>query len=236
MPEPTAPSRPRGVSTERRSIDLANGIVETLRRELAEGRYGPDAVFTELALSERFGVSRTPVREALLLLARDGLLVQRDRSFGLPRYTTSDMADLFAVRQKLEPYAIRRIVELCPAREIDAYVAKARAELRAELDADAYIQANRRIHSALLALCRNPHIRDAIEMFDQQTAFIRQKTLRDRATRELSISLTHRLLDAMAHRDATGAEAAAHAALAAAHEAIDRALGKRLSAAPSGVA
>jgi len=208
----------------KRPADLASNIVQVLREELAQGIYKPDVLFTELALSERFGVSRTPVREALLLLERDGLLVQRERSFGLPRYSAQQMADLFDVRSNLEPYAIRRIVELLPAEQIDAYVKWAREVLQDIPDHAAYIQAHQRVRSALLQLCHNPFIRNAIEMFDHQTAFVRQQTLRHDDIMALSLKLTHNLLDALARHDADAAEAAAEATLRAAHEAIDRLL------------
>lgn len=206
--------------SERRPADLATGIVGVLRQELAAGVYEPEAVFTELALSERFGVSRTPVREALLLLERDGLLVQRERSFALPRYSRQQMDNLFDVRRQLEPYALRRIVELRPAPEIDAYVAWAREALRNKADTAAYIQAHQNVRAELLRLCHNAFIRNAIETFDHQTAFVRQQTLRHSENLTLSVRLTNELLDALSKHDPDAVEAAAEASLQAAHQAI----------------
>lgn len=217
----TLPSSP-----ERRPLDLATGIVDALRQELAAGRYDSDTVFTELALSERFGVSRTPIREALLALERDGLLVQRGRSFGMPCYSAKQMEDVFVVRQQLEPYAIRRIVELQPAAKIDAFIEWARTELQGDFTPDTYIAAHQKVRTALLQLCRNAVIRDAIETFDHQTAFIRQQTLRHPDSLALSLKLTRQLLDALAKHDPDAAESAAQDTLVAAHEAIKRILQK----------
>lgn len=205
---------------EQRPPDLATEIIDVLRQELAAGIYDTHTVFTELALSQRFGVSRTPVREALLSLERDGLLTQRDRSFGLPDYSAKQMTDLFIVRRQLEPYAIRRIIEIQPAAKIDAYIAWARAQLHGKTDTENYIPAHQEVRTALLQLCPNPFIRNAIEMFDHQTAFIRQRTLRQPHNLALSIKLSQQMLDALATHDPDAAQAAADAALTAAHDAI----------------
>jgi DNA-binding GntR family transcriptional regulator len=207
-----------------RPSDLSTSIVETLKRELGDGQYGPSASFTELALSERFGVSRTPVREALLILERDGLLVQLERGFGLPRYTQQNMADLFAVRRQLEPYAFRRIVETSNVQQLDRFVVAARQNLETGSSNLNYIQTNLSIRQELLALCPNRHIREAIDLFDHQTAFIRQQTLRDPKTREISIDLNRRLIDAVAANDPNAVEAATLALLDAAQGAIIRVL------------
>lgn len=212
------------------TTDLATTIVEVLRQELADGVYDHNTLFTEVALSKRFSVSRTPVREALLLLERDGLLTQRERSFGIPQYSRQQMADLFLVRLRLEPYAIRRIVELRPEDEIIKYVQWARSRLPTHNaivnDAQHYINVKRETHRALLKLCHNPFMRDAIEIFDYQTAFIRQKTLRVDKHRQHSLTLTHGLLDSLAARNPEAAEKAVSKTLIAASQAINEVLSK----------
>lgn len=214
--------------TDSPTVDLATSIVDVLRQELAEGIYDHNTLFTEVALSKRFSVSRTPVREALLLLERDGLLVQRERSFGLPQYSRQQMADLFAVRLQLEPYAIRRIVELRSKSDIDNYVQWARKQLPAPgapvPTADEYISINQKVQWGLIKLSHNPFIRDAIQIFDYQTAFIRQKTLRVATNRELSIALAHELLDTLSKHNPEAAEQAVTRSLIAANAAIDQVL------------
>jgi len=200
--------------------DLAGQVYEAVRAALADGRHPPEAVFTETDLAAQFGVSRTPVREALSLLARDGLLMQTGRSFRVPRYDLSDMQALFAVRARLEPYAVRRAVELASSDEIAAFVAMASAELAQEMDAAAYMRTHRRIRSALFALAGNRRIVDAIETFEHQTAYVRQQTLQDPANRQLSIELTRNLLAALAVRNAAAAEGAMAKILDAAFEAV----------------
>lgn len=200
--------------------------METLKRELGEGLHGSEEFFTEVALSERFGVSRTPIREALLALERDGLLVQLDRGVGLPKYTLKDMADLFAVRRQLEPYLIRRIVESCEPVKLQSFVQLARSILGSSETEHPYIQTNQSIRRELIALCPNRHIRQAIELFDQQTAYIRQQTLRDPQNGALSLELTLRLVNDISRRDAEAAETTSNAILDAAYQAIQRVMAR----------
>src|SRR5690606_23155889 len=115
-----------------------------------------------------------------------------------------------------EPYAIRRIVETQPAAKLDAYVQWAREQLHDATEPHSYIAAHQKVRTALLQLCQNPIMRSTIEMFDHQTAFIRQRTLRQPNSLTLSILLTHQLLDALEQHAPAATEAAAEATLAAA--------------------
>lgn len=226
MSEKPRSPRQKKAGSQIRSADLSSRIVDTLKRELGEGLHGPEEAFTEVALSERFGVSRTPIREALLALERDGLLVQLERGFGLPKYTLKDMADLFAVRRQLEPYLIRRIVESCETPKLQEFIKFAQSILDSRETDNHYIQANQSIRRELIALCPNRHIRQAIELFDQQTAYVRQQTLRDPKNCALSRELTLQLVNDMSKGDAEAAEAASNAILDAAHQAIQRVMSK----------
>ncbi|MCM0622466.1 GntR family transcriptional regulator [Nocardioides bruguierae] len=80
-------------------------VYETLRVRLTQGHYPPDASLVPQALSEEFSVSRTPVREALGLLERDGLLVATSRGFALRRRSDEEVLEIFEVRAILESSA-----------------------------------------------------------------------------------------------------------------------------------
>ncbi|MFJ1609476.1 FCD domain-containing protein [Streptomyces sp. NPDC088253] len=72
---------------------------------LTSGYYPPDASLVPLARSEEFAVSRTPVREALALLERDGLLVPTRRGFALRLRSDEEMLELFEVQAVLDATA-----------------------------------------------------------------------------------------------------------------------------------
>ncbi|MFE4965833.1 GntR family transcriptional regulator [Streptomyces sp. NPDC056660] len=77
-------------------------IYDELRHRLTSGRYPQDASLVPLALSEEFAVSRTPVREALALLERDGLLVSTRRGFAVRQRSDEEMLELFELRAVLD--------------------------------------------------------------------------------------------------------------------------------------
>ncbi|WP_218036948.1 GntR family transcriptional regulator [Streptomyces hyaluromycini] len=77
-------------------------IYDELRHRLTAGRYPQDASLVPLALGEEFAVSRTPVREALALLERDGLLVSTRRGFAVRQRSDEEMLELFELRAALD--------------------------------------------------------------------------------------------------------------------------------------
>jgi len=80
-------------------------IYDALRQRLTSGYYPADASLVPLALSEEFAVSRTPVREALALLERDGLLVPTRRGFALRLRSDEEMLELFEIQAVLDATA-----------------------------------------------------------------------------------------------------------------------------------
>ncbi|WP_168702632.1 GntR family transcriptional regulator [Gordonia paraffinivorans] len=88
-----------------------DAVYEALHERLTHGYYPADVVLIPQALSEEFGVSRTPVREALGLLERKGLLVAASRGFVLRIRSDEEMLEIFEVRAILESSAAAAAAE-----------------------------------------------------------------------------------------------------------------------------
>lgn len=88
------------------SKTTASRVHEALRLAILEGAFGPGERLRTETLAERFGASRTPIREALLMLERDGLveLLPR-RGAVVSSFDIGDLLDLYEVRALLEPHA-----------------------------------------------------------------------------------------------------------------------------------
>ena len=82
---------------------LRDQVYNSFHEELKAGTLKPGERLNELALAKRYGVSRTPVREALFQLAREGLLVSDERSFRLPTDTLDDLRDRIEVHMLIDP-------------------------------------------------------------------------------------------------------------------------------------
>ena len=106
---PTTTDTRERPSTSTRTAD----VVGRIRADLIRGRYGARTRLKEGELAERYGTSRTPVREALRTLARAGLLEHRPQAgYVVATLSLGDMDDLYSIRVAIEEQVASRIVEL----------------------------------------------------------------------------------------------------------------------------
>lgn len=138
---------------------LHETVGSRLRDLIVEGELAPGSRISERLLCERFGISRTPLREALKVLAREGLVELRpNRGARVGTLEARDIADMFEVMATLESLAGR----LACARVSDAELAEIRAlhfemlAAHARGDRPAYFHRNQAIHEAIVAAARNP--------------------------------------------------------------------------------
>ena len=84
----------------------------SIREMILRGRLRPGQRVTEVMLAQLLGMSRTPVRQALPVLAREGLLVESGtRGYLVRTFTRSDILDAIDLRGVIEGLAARRVVE-----------------------------------------------------------------------------------------------------------------------------
>jgi DNA-binding GntR family transcriptional regulator len=90
---------------------LREQVVAQVRTAIIEGRLKPHDHIIEKDLTDQLGVSRTPVREALILLEREGLVVSYpNRGVFVRAFTPDDVAMIFSMRTTLENFAAERII------------------------------------------------------------------------------------------------------------------------------
>ncbi len=91
---------------------LADAVVAAVRGGVQSGELVPNTTYSVYQLAEVLGVSRSPVREALLKLSEAGLVeISRNRGFRVLLPTAHDIAEIFEIRAALEPPAARRVAE-----------------------------------------------------------------------------------------------------------------------------
>lgn len=102
-----------------RSDTLTNQVYEILREKVILGEMTPGEFIREKEVSERLGVSRTPVREALGRLASEGFLERiPHRGFQLPEETMGDLIELYPIITALEELAAKQAFDLLDAEAI----------------------------------------------------------------------------------------------------------------------
>jgi DNA-binding GntR family transcriptional regulator len=95
---------------------LSDAVYETLLKAIVSGELPAGSIVSEVSLAKRLEVSRTPVHDALLHLAKDGLVEQRaGRRAIITRFSKEDVVDIVEMRKLLEGEAARRA-----AKRIDA--------------------------------------------------------------------------------------------------------------------
>ncbi|MFE2038101.1 GntR family transcriptional regulator [Streptomyces scopuliridis] len=145
-------------------------VLEAIKHGILTGGLSPGQPLVETELAARFGVSKTPVREALKTLAGTGLVVMSQFKGVTVRTVDAAMAhEVYDVRLLLEPEALRRSLtrraSLEPARE--ALVKADEAADRAERSL-----ANREFHRALYLPCGNPLLARMLDEVRDQAALV----------------------------------------------------------------
>jgi GntR family transcriptional regulator of vanillate catabolism len=147
----------------------------SIREMILRGRLRPGQRVTEVMLAQLLGMSRTPVRQALPVLAREGLLVEAGtRGYLVRTFTRSDILDAIDLRGVLEGFAVRRIAErgaspgllqqLRVCLEEGDQIFRKRHLI--DTDEAAYGAMNDRFHAALLAAADSPIIARALASND----------------------------------------------------------------------
>ena len=101
-------------------LPLRDVVFNTLRRAILKGDLKPGERLMEIALAEKLGVSRTPIREAIRKLELEGLVVMAPRKGAkVASITERDLNDVLEVRKGMEELAIRLACERITPEELD---------------------------------------------------------------------------------------------------------------------
>lgn len=178
-------------------------VYQLLREQLTLGNVAPNQRILEKELTEKLGVSRTPVREALGRLANDGLLVATLKGYRVPQFTRQDVIHLSEVRLLLEPPAARQAA----ANTGDTGLQEMRAAISEEVaahakpDVNAFLKAHTRFRSAWLSRVENPLILESMGKTIHSLQLLRRWTMSDSMVRKILIDAHRSLLQAIEKRD-----------------------------------
>lgn len=147
-------------------------VTDVLRGAIVSGEMRPGELYSAAGLGERFGVSATPVREAMLDLGKQGLVeVVRNRGYRVTVLSEADLDQITQIRQLLEPTASAEAVPHITDAELEALRALASAivDAAAEGDLVSYVNADREFHLRLLAAAGNPRLVRIVDDLRAQT-------------------------------------------------------------------
>jgi len=175
-------------------------VRDLLEEAILEGDLKPGERLRAEALAQRFGTSRTPIREALLQLEAQGLVdVEPNRGAVVRSFDRDDLFDLYQVRALLEPRAAALAARTISAADIE--------RLDALCEAEDLIVANEDFHRIILEAAGSARLIDAMRAATGIPRAFRSVFWHDERQREESMMCHRRLVAAFRTRDADLAEA-----------------------------
>jgi DNA-binding GntR family transcriptional regulator len=164
---------------------IAERIMQTLTREITEGDLAPGAKLDEQSLATRFGVSRTPVRESIRMLAANGLLDNRGRrGVYVTRISPEELAEMFEAMTEIEALcAMLAAHRMSLFERLQLEEAHRQCRLACEADdARAYMRCNDNFHETIYRGTHNRYIADMARSFRFRTAPFRNARFADAAS------------------------------------------------------
>ena len=179
---------------------LEDLIYTSVEEKILAGDFRPGEPLTEARISEVTGASRTPVREALHRLERDGLVEMRqNRTAIVVGITRADLADIYELRRRLEGLASRRAAEaadkaavarLAEIVEMQEFFLSRGAERQKELDSE--------FHTAVYDMAKSRIITSTLSRLHRQTGFFRRRSLFAEGRAAESVAEHRAILEAIA--------------------------------------
>ena len=184
------------------SVTNAVRARDALREAILTGTLPPGSRLRAEPLAERLQTSRTPVREALMLLAREGLVEIEPRRGAVVRsFDAADLADLYDVRSLIEPYAARRAatrIEAADLARLDEICDLADARGAADDAAvEDQVALNEEFHRIVVAAAGSPRLEAALRAVAGIPRAFRAAFWHDDAQREQSLFCHRQLVRAL---------------------------------------
>lgn len=151
-------------------------ICEKLKEKLKVGDLASDSRIVEQELADEFCVSRTPIREAILRLCNEGLLMSvPNLGTFVKRFSISDVKEVFEIREVLEGLAYRNATECFTAsdREELMKLAVETDSERAKGNWDEAFRTDEKFHKFIIRHCNRGVLKQELEKFNFQSSLIR---------------------------------------------------------------
>jgi DNA-binding GntR family transcriptional regulator len=161
---------------------MADAAYRVMRERILDNEWAPGHQVLEQALALELGMSRTPVREACIRLANEGLVevVPRHGMRVLP-VSPSDMREIYQILTSLESMAAELVAQARPTAAELAPLEKASRDMEKALkrgDLDAWAEADERFHRQLVQMCGNAKLAAIVFNYWDRSHRARMVTLR----------------------------------------------------------
>ncbi|SAL80825.1 GntR family transcriptional regulator [Caballeronia arvi] len=186
---------------------MRDQVYQLLREDLLSGTLAAGTRLVELDLAQRYGVSRTPVREALFQLAREGLVAQTDRGYALMADTPLDFVQRMGVRLLLDPSLAAHAARNGTDQQIEELRLTYKKLTKAAETAKfvPFVTALHQFRTLLLEMSHNTALSRVCAVLEDQFLLVRNEYFKKDENRKTAIEHNGLLLKAIETRDAKAA-------------------------------
>jgi DNA-binding GntR family transcriptional regulator len=200
---------PEGLPSIGERTSLRERVAESLRAALVSGRMVPGTTYSIPALAEQFGVSATPVREAMLDLVNEGIMsAVPNKGFRVVELSDAELDQITELRRLLEVPTVGELagaIDRAAVRRLRS-LADAVSDAARRGDVVAYVEADRELHLALLAEAGNPRLVEMVGRLRDQSRLYGLEQLAADGVLVDSAAEHIRLIDALESGDRRAAE------------------------------
>ena len=187
-------------------------VAHALRAALVSGQMRPGVLYSAPALAAQFGVSATPIREAMLDLVKEGLVIAvRNKGFRVTELSDSELDEISEIRTMIEAPTVGRVAHRCddamvPRLEELRVMARRIVECAERGDLIEYVEVDRQFHLALLALAGNEQLVRVVGELRARSRLYGLNLLVERGELSYSAREHEQLVDLVLAKDAEAAE------------------------------
>lgn len=181
-------------------MKISEQLREQIEEQIATGLLSPGSSLDEAGLAEKYGVSRTPAREAMIQLAAQGLIHIRPRHGAtVASIGPSQLLEMFEVMAELEAMCARLAARRMTEAECEA-LKKAHRACESAMkcnDSDAYFYCNEQFHTLIYEGCHNAFLKEQVLQLERRLRPYRRLQLRVRNRMNVSFSEHEKIVDAI---------------------------------------
>ncbi len=194
-------------------LPLRDEIFYTLRDLILKGELAPGDRLMEIHLAEKLGVSRTPVREAIRLLEREGLAITIPRRGAqVARMTEKDLSDVLEVREVLDGLAIEKACNNVNDEIIDRLKASME-DFKCAIDTKdpkAIVEADEAFHRIIYEAADNPRLLSIVDNLKEQMYRFRFEYVREETDYSRLLKEHNELVQGLKNKDVESVKKAMH--------------------------
>jgi DNA-binding GntR family transcriptional regulator len=188
---------------------LREKILETIRDAILKGTLTPGEKVAEPELAERFGISRTPIREAFRQLESEGYLTVIPRKGAVvTSLSERDIQEFYSIKSILEGYAARMAAERLAERDLDRLEAinERLAQLAREGDVKTFFRVHNEFHELFIRAAGNEKLLELINQLMMKFNRLRMASLSLPGRMEISVQEHHKIIEAFKEHDGEKAD------------------------------